>query len=55
MSIGDLFLNGMKTAKQQTCNQLANVMFETMRILAFYVTHLYTCTTIEIEIYHNKI
>ena len=54
MSIGDLFLNRMKTAKT-TGNQLANVMFETMRILAFYVTHLYTCTTIEIEIYHNKI
>ena len=35
MSIGDLFLNGMKTAKP-TGNQLVNVIFQTTQILTKY-------------------
>ena len=36
MSIGDLFLDRMKTATKITGNQLAHIIFETMRILTKY-------------------
>ena len=36
MSMGDLFLNRMKTAKKVTGYQLAYIIFETMRILTKY-------------------
>ena len=36
MSIGDLFLTRMKTAKKVTVYQLAYIIFETMRIVTKY-------------------